>query len=42
MGAPAAPGVAPAERQAVGMLLSLSLNVGIVAGSNAALAFAGL
>jgi hypothetical protein len=40
--APAAHGVAPAERRAVGQILSLSLNFGIVAGSNAALAFAAL
>ena len=40
--APAARGVAAAERGLVGQLASLFLNGGIVTGSNAALAFAGL
>ncbi len=42
IGAPQAPGVTPAERQSVGMLLSIALNLGILAGSNAAFMFASI
>ena len=42
IGAPRASGVTPAEQQSVGMLLSISLNLGILVGSNAAFAFAGI
>ena len=42
IGAPRAPGVTPAERQSVGMLLSIALNLGILCGSNAAFIFSGI
>ena len=42
IGAPQAPGVTPNERQSIGMLLSIALNLGILAGSNAAFMFSGI
>jgi hypothetical protein len=40
--APSLPGLSAVDRRNTGMLLSLSLNLGIVTGSNAALAFSSL